>query len=362
MGPHPVGTTEFDWVDSSRAEPYTRRADDRRRVVAQVWYPTEPGAAGDTARYLLRPGEFASRPVAWAARKARTRSLLDAPVAPADPGWPVLLYNHGGGWTRWSATFATEWLASHGYVVVSVEHFGFGQTARYPDGTRFAADTLALPAETGDGEADALAVWAFLDDPVFGIWLADARFALDRLEALNAADGPFGGRLLLDRVGAFGWSFGGALALQLSADDPRVAAAVVHDGQLFGDVRERGTARPVLLMHHGVDDAAAYPEADRASVRRLMALVATWDSTARERSTHDWHEVTIAGTDHGDFSDLALFLRRGPDRIDPRRGHGIINAWTLAFFDRYLRGRPVELPGPDAWPEVTVRSLVRAAP
>ncbi len=360
-GPFPVGTREYDWIDSSRAERYTTNPDDKRRVVVQIWYPAAAGP-GDTARYLLRPEEFASQLGARAARKARTNSVFEGPVASGDDGFPVLLYNHGGMWTRWSATFATEWLASQGYVVVSIEHFGFNQTVKFPDGSPFAADTLQLPKETGDGEKDAIASWAYLNDPVFQIWKGDARFVLDRLEALNRDPGPFQGKLDLARIGAFGWSFGGALAVQLTRDDPRVIAAVDHDGQLFDDVREHGTTRPVLQIHHGVDDALAYEEKERPAVRRLLALVESWDSTARMASTADWYAARVEGTDHGDFSDLGLFYPRPEGRIDPRRGHEIINAYTLAFFDQYLRGRQSELLGGAAspFPEVTLRTWKRA--
>jgi dienelactone hydrolase len=355
-GPFGVGTREFTWTDSTRGEPYTRWPADHRRIVVQAWYPASRGAAGDTARYLQRPGEFASRAGAFAARKARTNSVLDAPLAAGDP-FPVVVYNHGGAWTRWSATFFTEWLASHGYAVFSIEHFGFNQTARFPDGSAFKADTLRFPEETGDGKQDALRSWAYLDDPVFLIWKADARLALDRIEALNRDPGPFQGRLDLDRIGMSGWSFGGALAVQMTADDPRVKAAVDQDGQLFGDVRQRGTTRPILQLSHGVDDALGYPEKDRPAVRELMALVASWDSSARAASRSDWYAVTIAGTDHGDFSDLALFYRRGDDRLAARRAHELINAYTLAFFDQYLKGRPSGLlSGANGHPpEVTFR-------
>jgi predicted dienelactone hydrolase len=354
-GPYAVGTRDFDWVDSTRGEPYTRKADDKRHVLVQVWYPAVK-ADGDTAKYLLRPDAFSSKLGAFVAKRARTNSVLDAAVA-GDSAMPVILYNHGGSWTRWSATFATEWLASHGYVVVSVEHFGFNQTSKYFDGTAFTADTLAFPQSTGNGVQDARQSWAYLEDPVFKIWKADARFVLDRLEALNREDGPLQGKMDLTRVGAFGWSFGGALSVQLSKDDPRVVAAVDHDGQLFDDVRQAGTSRPVLLVHHGVDDAALYPEKDRPLVRQLMDEVATWDSTARVASTSDWYSLVIAGTDHGNFSDLALFLRQPEGRTDPGRAHEIINAYTLAFFDQYLRGKESALLAQEAsaYPEATLR-------
>ena len=78
-------------------------------------------------------------------------------------------------------------------------------------------------------------------------------------------------------------------------------------------------------------------------VRSLMSETASWDTTARLASTADWYEVTVAGTEHGNFSDLVLFMKQPPGRTDPRRAHEIINAYTLGFFDQYLRGRPSDL-------------------
>ncbi len=356
-GPYQVGTREYDWTDTSRAEQYTKDRADRRRVVVQVWYPATPASGAEPALYLQRPEEFADQKGAKAARKVRANAFLDAPIV-RDSTFPVLIYNHGGSWTRWSATYSTEWLASQGYIVFSVEHFGFNQTTKYPDGTEFKADTLAFPPDTGDKTKSALASWAYLDDPVFLIWKADARFALDRIEALNRDAGPFQHRLDLDRIGTFGWSIGGALGVQLSLDDPRIKAVVDHDGQLFGDVRQKGTSRPVMLIHHGDDDALEYPDSNRAAVHKLMGLVVSWDTTARMASTSDWYEVTVAHTTHGDFSDLALFYPRAKAALEAKRGHEIINAYTLAFFDHYLRGRPTDLlAGPSArFPEAAFRS------
>ncbi len=343
-GRYAVGTREFDWTDGSRPERYTKDPNDHRRIVVQVWYPASAATGMQRAHYLERRDEFSSWLGAFAARNTMTNAVPDATIAPGDSaGFPVLIYNHGGAWTRWSATYAAEHLASHGYVVFSIEHFGFNQTTEYPDGKPFKADTLRFPKEIGDGKKDALASWAYLDDQVFKIWLGDATFTLDQIERLNRVPGAFQGRLDLTRIGAYGWSFGGALAMELSSVDPRVKAAVDHDGQLFGEVKTRGTTRPVLQFHHGVDDALEYPEKDRPTVREMMALVDSWDSTAKAHSTADWYSVTIAETDHGDFSDLSLFYPRPKGRLDAKRTHDIINAYTLAFFDQSLKGTPSDL-------------------
>src|SRR5205814_781514 len=56
------------------------------------------------------------------------------------------------------------------------------------------------------------------------------------------------------------------------------------------------------------------------------------------------YNLKILGSDHGSYSDLILFTRipkflGGRKIVNPQRAFEIINDFTLAFFDRYLRHR-----------------------
>jgi len=139
-----------------------------------------------------------------------------------------------------------------------------------------------------------------------------------------------------------GWSFGGATAIQMTKTDARVKAAVDQDGQLFGDVSDTGTKRPLMLMHHGEEDKPPKP-ADAEVMKELIAMTTQRDHQFLDHSTGDRYEVTIAKTQHGHFSDFLLFFPPRSDELDARRAHEIIVAYTLAFFDKYLRGRDSEL-------------------
>ena len=77
---------------------------DALTLTAQVWYPSSE-AQGDTVNYGLLEGEA-------------TEDL------PADCSTvrPVLVFSHGNGGLRYQSPFFTEHLASHGYVVISVDH------------------------------------------------------------------------------------------------------------------------------------------------------------------------------------------------------------------------------------------------
>ncbi|MEO8448610.1 MAG: hypothetical protein ABI647_02395 [Gemmatimonadota bacterium] len=351
-----VGTHDYFWIDERRPEAYTKDPNDKRHLMVQIWYPAEAAPDAKPAPYVRNPDEFANPAEFKPVLHVMTNSVTDAPVAKGEKRYPVLVYNHGGSWNRFSATFTTEQLASHGYVVVSVEHPGFAKVGVFPDGYRFAPDTLQFPNPTGNMRDDVQGSWGYLNDPVFGIWVKDAQFALDKVEELNrAVDSPLRGRLDLEHVGALGWSFGGATAVQLTRTDPRVQAAVDQDGQLFGDVRDLGTSRPVMLLHNTSDPLAGQKPENQAAMKEAVEQVRAWDRVLKEKSTNDWYTIEIAKTTHGNFSDLTLFYPAGPDQIDPRRAHEIINAYTLAFFDRYLRGTSSDLlkEPSAAFPEVT---------
>jgi predicted dienelactone hydrolase len=246
-------------------------------------------------------------------------------------------------------------------VIVSADHPGFSETSLFPDGYRFQADKLLAPKPTGNLRDDALKSWDWLEKGVFPTWTADVSFVLDKIEELERTPGqPCYKRLDLSRIGMMGWSFGGATAIQMSKDDRRVKAVVDQDGQLFGDVWEKGTTRPVMLMHHGGEDKPPKP-ADAEVMKELTAMTRERDRLFLDRSTSDRYEVSIAKTQHGHFSDFLLFFPPRADELDARRAHEIIIAYTLAFFDKYLRSRDSDLltAPSDRYPEVTFKKRAR---
>ncbi len=352
------------WVDTARGETFTKDTTDRRHVMVRIWYPAQavPGAA--TAPYVLDTNEFGDavpRDMVEMGHHLRTNAILNAPPATPKRGeaFPVLLYEPGGGNARFGGTFEAEQLASHGYVVVGSDHAGFSDTRRFPDGYEFHADTMTQPPPAATPQEAVRTIQEWLSRNVFPTWTADAKFVLDQLPHLNEAPGPLQHRLDLSRIGMFGWSFGGATSVEMSYEDPRVKAAVDQDGQLFGDVVQQGTRRPALLMHHGDESAQpAIPGAEDVS-KELTGLVRGPDSLLFAHSTGDSFKLTIPRTQHGNFADGVLFAPTSPGDMAPRRAHEIIVAYTLAFFDRYLRGidSPLLHGLSAAWPEVDFRKV-----
>jgi predicted dienelactone hydrolase len=359
-GPYAVGTHEYLWIDENRQDPFTKDSKVRRHLIVRVWYPAVAVAGAEKAPYIREPNEFAEKSTYRAFVNVKTNAVTDAPLAKSKDPFPVLVYQPGGGTQRFIGTFETEELASHGYVVVSADHPGFSETVLFPDGVAFKPDLHVAPAETGDFREDVEKSWGWLNDEVFPTWIADASYTLDKVESLNKTSGQiFYHQLDLTRIGMFGWSFGGATSVEMSIDDPRVKAVVDQDGQLFGAARKKGTSRPLMLMHHGGEDKAPKPE-QQAVLNEYIAQTEVWDRSMIDHSTNDRFELTIAKTQHGHFSDFMLAIPPEKDELDARRGHAIVVAYTLAFFDKYLRGLDSDLlKGPSAkYPEVTFRETV----
>ncbi|HKZ28317.1 MAG TPA: hypothetical protein VJ482_01605 [Acidimicrobiia bacterium] len=83
---------------------------------------------------------------------ARTHSYPDAPLSDAEERYPVIVYSHGWTGFRTVNVDQSEALASHGYVVVSIDHTYGSIVTVFPDGRSVGLDQNALPEGEDVGE------------------------------------------------------------------------------------------------------------------------------------------------------------------------------------------------------------------
>jgi pimeloyl-ACP methyl ester carboxylesterase len=150
-----------------------------------------------------------------------------------------------------------EALASHGFVVIAIDHTGYASTTIFPDGH-------AVPPASD-------ATWPVFVDArstdLLNTWVADVRFVVDRLTALDGNDphGLLTGRLDLSRIGYVGASFGGSVVVQALLDEPRIRAGVAQDGKpYFSDRVLTDLNRPLMYMQ----SAAPYMKNSDAQLAR----------------------------------------------------------------------------------------------
>jgi dienelactone hydrolase len=334
-GPYAVGTRTLYLKDASRTEDAGPASGAPRELMIQVWYPAEasknPLAHYRDPRETQRLSSYQSLVV--------TNSRLDAPVAAAGAPFPVVLFNHGWHGRRTNDTFLTEELASHGYVVASIDHTYNASLVAFPDG-RVAHTTAALDIDYPDGSTQqrVKTIW----DRELEKQTADQEFVLNQLEALNRTSGsPWFARLNTKLAAAVGHSFGGAASTELCAVDRRVHAAINMDGWFFGAIQARGQNQPLLFL----DASDAGPGSQSAPSEGVAASLNVSDYADMMSSMRQFggYMVSINGAEHEDFTDQPLVspLRSLAHRgtIPAAKLEIIVRSYVLAFLDKELRGK-----------------------
>lgn len=323
-GPFMVGTTLYHWVDDRREEPSTSDPNDRRELMVQMYYPAGNTGEGVREPYIRNAHEIAkglegdlSIPafVLSHLNLVESYSFTEARLSDAESRYPVLIFSHGFNGFRNQNTFQVEELASQGYIVFCIDHAYDAAATVFPDGRT----AYFQPGNLTDLAAG---------DRHIHLWKEDAAFVLDQVEKLNRGDldDRFTGRIDTTRIGMFGHSYGGATAAQMLFEDNRIKAAINMDGLLYGTtVTEAGIGKPFLLMSAEINEDPV-EDAIALNVRNERALAGGGMS------------MVIPHTDHTSFSDFHLIspVMQSPGE-DPRRVHRIINGFSLAFFDHYVK-------------------------
>jgi len=341
-GPYKVGTTIYELTDASRKELYSGK-DEERRFQIQIWYPSKPGLSDKRAPWMNHADVFAP----YIASEIKMPSFFldhlalvkipaykDSKVATSKDGYPVILFSHG--WNGFNAqnTGQALQLASHGFVVVGVQHTYGAVVTVFNDGTIAKNNPSALPKDAPDAEYDAAA------HQLANQWAGDLGFALDFMTEQNANSvSPFFKTLDLSLVGAYGHSTGGGAAIQFCATDSRCKALLGQDPfmrPVSVEVRERGVTQPAFFMfsQRWADDV------DSLNNRQFEPFYANSKETLGA--------VFIQGTAHYDFSDLPLLSPLAPKLglkgpINGRRVTTIVDDYLLSFFEMTLQAKPSEL-------------------
>lgn len=346
-GPYGVGTKVRHLADAHRLEPHAAGKGFRRELVIQIWYPTAKGISGRRQPYRdSRTTSF------WTSQLAlvKTNSIVNAPILHDSNGgsYPVLLFSPSWSGEKVQNTIQMEELASHGYVVVAMDHpYGTDATV-FPDG-RIIRSTL----KNGEDYSSQAAFEAFLQEAntETEIRAHDAQFVLDTLDLWNDSDpeGFFTNRLETTNVGIFGHSLGGSVAIQACWLDTRFRAAVDMDGMVAAESADEGAKKPVLFIMEldlpqasksltGLSDREVrLLQFNRSQERLMKASLAKYGGA--------WLE--IPGTTHKSFSDSPLFsplkFLSGAGTTDAHRTSTVINAYILAFFDKELKNKDSDL-------------------
>jgi dienelactone hydrolase len=344
-GQYPVGTISLlvphksttKLVPKSQTDLCDQVAKSDRELVVQIWYPAVK-TYGAKSAYLPDPrlipqGKFSHLGL------IKTNAVRDAAIVTADAStYPVIIYSPAWSGFRTDNTFQTEELASHGFVVIGLEHPCAVPMAIYPDG-KVIYGTLSAPDYTASDAA--MAKFLQVAEAQLNLRTSDVNLVIQELPHINSME-ALQGTLNLNKIGIFGHSFGGAVAAQACAIDRRITAGMNMDGLLFGSVAKSGASQPFLFMNSDYPRPTAADLNSTDGSQRRAQQTDAWGYQQRDRwlQQHGGYNLTLLGSTHINFSDYPLRSRldRG-GKISIDRAMKIINEYTVAFFDRELKGK-----------------------
>ena len=372
-GPYAIGRVSYDWVDSSRPETLSKIPNTPREIVVDVWYPAaRPQPNALSAPYFPNAAKIDQSPYAQAeirdmgsvwpmivSGKVQSHAYDSAPMAPGRPLFPLLIFSHAIGGGPYLYAHQIEELVTQGYIVATIHHTYEAAVTVFADGRMIPLSQENFQRSRVEGPED-ISNERKWENERFDVWAGDMRFTLDQITRLNTAPGseaPFAGRVDLARVGVFGHSFGGIAVGRACELDQRFKACLNQDGM--------GDDGP--LQHYPEGHLPTQPFMFMRSPRpgppsdadlKAMQLTRKQFEQDRAEAIATLHKelqgcsggayqvwIETPGFRHSSFGDLNL-LRASSSAADTVKALvslRMVEAYTLAFFDKYLNGAKATL-------------------
>lgn len=321
-GTFDVGTVVMDFTDNNRIETLSKKEGENRKVAVQFWYPSD--RQGTEVKY----------------------DINNAAISTSKEEYPLIIFSHGAFGMRMSNASTCRELASHGYIVASIDH---AYQAFY---TSFADGKVAIVNQDFLNEAIGVQVDDITGEKAFNIthnWLnlrtGDIDLVINSLKAgnLGTSGEVLKGHMDLENIGLLGHSLGGAASAEVAREREDVKAAIVIDGTMIGDITglnsenreiitEEKFNKPLMLMY-----GSLFLD-EKAKETSYLPNIKAYNNTNSSA-----YSLCIKDSGHLNFTDLPrispfLAKKLGVGTIDSFQCIKIVNDYTLAFFDKHIKG------------------------
>lgn len=294
----------------------------------------------DAARRQAPEPEKALRRIFAERRAERTGTGRKVPIKvhlpTGESKCPVVILSHGAGGDRDTHFALAEHLASHGYVVLCLEHVGSNRE-RMGQGLQLMKNLDAMIHDSAEIVARP----------------QDVAFALDQAEAWNRSHPRLKGRLDLEHVGMMGHSYGAFTTMVVCGMRPALDWIVptIPPGKGVGaSQRDKRVDCGVALSPQGVGEPFFIRESFGTLQVPLMGVSGTLDKQQNGLSAENRKEgfvlwppsghrfVWLDGAKHLDFTDSTGADRKATPSPTREDVQPVTRAATLLFFDANLKG------------------------
>lgn len=333
-GENEVGAKEEYFVDSSRQIKLNNNNKTNREIKVTLFYPaevkSEPMLQVSQDMNQLSDSLSKAQGIPSVFTKhfnsIKTNAYVNAKVKVKKESYPLILFSHGMGSYNTQSTFQMAELASHGYVVASIEHPGDAAVSYTSQGDLIPYINKKI---LGANKEDL----SYLDKHNVE-WVKDAKVIIEELEKKQ---NRLFSNINFDKIGYLGFSYGGATALQSLMTDSKIKAAVDLDGALFGpDIPTKGIEKPFLLINSSASIASMTPKEEQTKEEKEY-----FKELMRKNSLVKGNEVVheiIPHSNHVSFTDLSASTKILNEKEgNAFKNYHIINQLTLKFFNQHLK-------------------------
>ena len=332
-GPYRVGTISFLLKDENREELYSSDLNDRREFIVQLWYPVDPDYSAEKSQYIenldiagpaLADRLNLPRFLLGHLNLIRTNALINAPVTLDEDQFPLILFSHGLMGIRMQNTFMMEELASNGFIVASPDHTYDAVFTVMPDDRVIFHDAQAIFPEDESRVTSARRLVEVRQDDLASI--------IDEMVRLNLEPSSiFFNRIGLHKIGLTGHSTGGGTVLSTCLQEEFCDVVIALDSWVEPIIEDELSDQikvPALYMN-----SAEWLGIDNREGGLALAFGADAPGLI----------VTIEGANHIDFTDIPLLSPMArflglAGTINSHKAHMIINDYSIAFLDHFLKG------------------------
>ena len=334
-----VGTETFHWVDSSRQEWFTEEnVNDFREIMVQFWYPSADNQNKEVEPYMDFI-ELRSKTIAEAGNLpsflpshlnlVKTNSYSKIACNTQQGGLPAVVFSHGITGSRHLHQALFENLASHGYIVVALDHSYDSNLTIFPDGR------IADYRSEITGHPDSVNIRR----NQMNTRTKDVGFVLNQLTKIHSGKikSSLNYKIDLNKLAVGGHSYGGATAIQSAKVDKRIKACFIFDGWINpipDSTIATGLEKPLLSIGRPSWENSDYPD-NYGFLKRIIL-----------NSSGPSQNIIIKETLHLDYTDIPFYspiIKHIMDvgNLSPSLLQDLINELTLTFLETYLSENPI---------------------
>jgi dienelactone hydrolase len=295
-----VGTSDLIWDTL-----------DQEGLIAKVWYPTDI-KNGIRSPYLDRMGKNFSLNIAtnllyrllfgrfFFGRIPSIPALINEPLSQSQDSFPVILFSPGLIALHSLNTFYALEFASHGFIVIGINHPGSSASTMLTDGSQIGIDQEVLD---GFVHPDLLVSKLTVNQA------NNISMVLDKVISLSFdADSFWHQRIDASKIFAAGHSIGGSASFAACGKDRRISKSVNLDGFFYIDeISVSCMEKDFLLILP--DRKKNFTKAIKFQSKYDLMMTKDKERIEKLSGNTNFNVLLLQSASHASFSDIPLIIK-----------------------------------------------------